>query len=157
MSEADRRSNGGGPAPRLARSQPPPSELGELAEFGFPTSARAPGAARMVIAHCLSGLVAPRVIKQAELLVSELVTNSLDHGQLDDRDTVWVRIYLGSGTLRLEIENAGTAGDVAPRRGDRSAGRGGFGLELVDLIASSWGVKRSRNTVVWFEMAPEAL
>jgi hypothetical protein len=65
---------------------------------------------------------------------------------------VLVRIYLAAETLRLEIENAGTAGVVAANHSDRTAGRGGFGLDLVDLLATRWGVRRSRGTTVWFEM-----
>ena len=106
----------------------------------------------MLIAHCLNALVAPRVLHDAELLVSELVTNSLDHGQLGNQDTVLVRIYLGATTLRLEIENAGTAGIIATHHPDRATGHGGVGLELVDLLAARWGVKRSHDTTVWFEM-----
>jgi hypothetical protein len=118
----------------------PVRDLGELAEIELPAGAGAPGAARMVTAHCLTGLVAPRVLHDAELLVSELVTNSLDHSQLGEHDTVLVRVYLTARRLRLEIENAG------------SAGRGGFGLELVDLLATRWGVLRGHGTTVWFEM-----
>ena len=130
----------------------PVRDLGELAEIELPAGAGAPGAARMVTAHCLTGLVAPRVLHDAELLVSELVTNSLDHGQLGEHDTVLVRVYLTAKRLRLEIENAGTAGAVVANHSERSAGRGGFGLELVDLLATRWGVLRGHGTTVWFEM-----
>ena len=47
-----------------------------LAEVGIPADDAAPGAARMVIVHCLAALVAHRVARDAELLGSELVTNS---------------------------------------------------------------------------------
>jgi len=134
-------------------SDRPGTQPGELAEIALPVGSRAPGAARMVTAHCLTGLVAPRVLHDAELLVSELVTNSWDHGRLDEYDAVLVRIYLTAKTLRLEIENAGTAGAVAARHSDRATGRGGFGLALVDLLATRWGVHRGHDTTVWFEMA----
>ena len=84
--------------------------VSELAAIALPVGSRAPGAARPVTAHRLTGLVAPRVLHDAELLVSELVTNGRAHGQLDEHDTVLVRIYVTARTLRLEIENAGTAG-----------------------------------------------
>jgi anti-sigma regulatory factor (Ser/Thr protein kinase) len=139
-------------APGRRTGETPVRELGELAEIALPAGSSAPGAARMITAHCLTGLVAPRVLEDAELLVTELVTNCLDHGQLDEHDVVLVRIYLAAKTLRVEIENAGTAGAVAAKHADRTDGRGGFGLELVDLIATRWGVKRSHGTIVWFEM-----
>lgn len=97
-------------APGRRSGDPPVRELGELAEIALPRGSHAPGAARMVTAHCIAGLVAPQVLHDAELLVSELVTNCLVHGQLGEHDTVLVRIYVGAKTLRFEIENAGTAG-----------------------------------------------
>jgi hypothetical protein len=121
-------------------------ELGRVAEIALPTGAGAPGAARMVVAHCLTGLVAQGVLENAELLASELVTNSVEHGELGDGDTVLVSVYLAADTLRLEIENPGTAGVVSSRHP-------GFGLDLVDRLAARWGVSRDRSTSVWFEMA----
>jgi anti-sigma regulatory factor (Ser/Thr protein kinase) len=130
----------------------PDSELGQLAEVALPTGSGAPGAARMVAAHCLTGLVAPRALHDVRLLVSELVTNSVDHGELDENDSVLLRVYLATDTVRLEIENAGTSGVVAGHRSKRSTDSGGFGLELLDLLAPRWGVNRSHDTIVWCEL-----
>jgi anti-sigma regulatory factor (Ser/Thr protein kinase) len=131
----------------------PIRELTRLADIALPPGSRAPGAARMVVDHCLSGLVTQRVLHDAQLLVSELVTNSLDHGELGDGDSVLVSVYLATDRLRLEIQNPGTAGVVAARRAGRELGQGGFGLDLVDHVAARWGVIRNRDTSVWFEMA----
>jgi anti-sigma regulatory factor (Ser/Thr protein kinase) len=146
--------------------------FGRLAEIGVPTGSRAPGAARQVVAHCLSRVVTPRILDETQLLVSELVTNSVRHAELDERDIVLVRIYLGAESraelderdivlvriylgaesLRVEIENPGAAGVVALDRPDLQAGRG-FGLLLLELVATRWGVSRGMSTTVWFEMA----
>jgi anti-sigma regulatory factor (Ser/Thr protein kinase) len=142
-------------APSASRSGgAPPRELGRLTEIGLPAGSGAPGAARMVVGHCLSGLVTQRILRDAQLLVSELVTNSLDHGELENGDCVFVRVYLAADTLRLEIENSGTAGVLtpSPTRRHRRSGAGGFGLELVDVLATRWGVSRNHSTNVWFEM-----
>ena len=122
--------------------------FGELAEIALPTGSGAPGAARKILDHCFTGLVSQQILTDAELLVSELVTNSVQHGELDTDDTVLVRILLAAESLRVEVENPGTAGVVAL---DRS-GRRGFGLELVVSLAARWGVSRDRSTNVWFEM-----
>jgi anti-sigma regulatory factor (Ser/Thr protein kinase) len=135
------------------RGDVPIRELTRLAEIALPPCPRAPGAARVVVDHCLRGLVTQRVLHDAELLVSELVTNSLDHGELGAGDSVLVSIYLATDRLRLEIQNPGVAGVVAASREGRESGQGGFGLDLVDLLASRWGVIRNTNTSVWFEMA----
>jgi len=135
------------------RSDVPIRDHTRLAEIALPPGPRAPGAARVVVDHCLRGLVTQRVLHDAELLVSELVTNSVDHGELGAGDSVLVTIYLATDGLRLEIQNPGVAGVVAASREGRESGQGGFGLDLVDLLASRWGVIRNANTSVWLEMA----
>jgi hypothetical protein len=35
----------------------------------------------------------------------------------------------------------------------RGDGSGGWGLQLVDRVASSWGVRVDGTTCVWFELA----
>jgi anti-sigma regulatory factor (Ser/Thr protein kinase) len=123
-----------------------------LAEIALPTGSSAPGAARMVIAHCLTGLVSQHILLDAQLLVSEVVTNSLRHGHLSDGDTVLVRLYLAADSVRFEIVNRGTAGTVTARPPDHRSRGGGFGLDLVDRLTASWGVRRNGGTNVWFEM-----
>jgi anti-sigma regulatory factor (Ser/Thr protein kinase) len=142
--------NGGAPSSRRPVDQ---SHAELRAEIVLPTSTGAPRAARTVIALCLAGLVAPSIVHDAELLASELVTNSLEHGELGDRDAVRLRVYLAPETVRIEIENPGIAGVVATRRPGGPAPTGGFGLELVDLLAARWGVSRNHSTNVWLEMA----
>ena len=131
----------------------PIRELTRLAEVALPPGPRAPGAARCIVDHCLSGLVTRRVLSDVELLVSELVTNSLEHGALGEDDSVFVSVYMATDRLHVEIQNPGTAGVVAASRAGRESGHGGYGLDLVNLLAARWGVVRNRDTSVWFEMA----
>jgi hypothetical protein len=140
------------PAVSSRRSGDAAIQFGELAEIALPTGSGAPGAARKVLDHCFTGLVSQQILTDAELLVSELVTNSVEHGELDSDDTVLVRILLAAESLRVEVENPGTAGVVALDRSDRQVGRRGFDLELVVRLAARWGVSRDRSTNVWFEM-----
>ena len=151
MPMSDGSSNAGSPS-RDGGEAVHAGELTRLTKVALPTGSRAPGAARTVVDRCLSGLVTQRVLNDAGLLVSELVTNSLDHGELGDGDSVLVSVYLATDRLRLEVQNPGTAGVVAAARAGRDSGQGGFGLDLVDLLAGRWGVTRNTNTSVWFEM-----
>jgi hypothetical protein len=57
-----------------------------------------------------------------------------------------LRIDLTAKTLRLEVENAGTAGAVTSRSVGRREGYGGYGLELVELLTTRWGISRDHNT-----------
>jgi hypothetical protein len=54
--------------------------------------------------------------------------------------------------VRVEVANPGTGPALVPSRPDMS-GPGGWGLVLVDRIATRWGVdKDSARTCVWFEI-----
>jgi anti-sigma regulatory factor (Ser/Thr protein kinase) len=125
--------------------------LASLGEVALPADVHAPGAARIVITHCLTGLVGPRILDEAKLLGTELVTNSLQHADLRLGNPVFVRVDLGAEALRIEVENPGTVGIVTLRPADRRSA-GGFGLQLVELLAARWGVRRARSTTVWFEL-----
>jgi anti-sigma regulatory factor (Ser/Thr protein kinase) len=126
--------------------------LGKLTEISLPTGSDAPGAARMVIAHSLTGLVSQPILGDVELLVAELVSNCVQHGELRDGDHILIRVSLAAETLRLEVENPGIAGVLTSSPLDRPARGDGFGLELVDRLATRWGVIRAASTKVWFEM-----
>jgi anti-sigma regulatory factor (Ser/Thr protein kinase) len=141
----------GAAAPRPVPDLSPAEAFGELGTVAIPVTMNAPGAARIVVAHCLRGLVTRRTVEDAELLVSELVTNSLVHGGLDSSDAVVVRVSLAARAIRVEVENSGTAGTLAAHEPDPQAGQG-FGLEIMERLTTHWGVQRDRTTRVWFEV-----
>ncbi len=87
------------------------------------------------------------LVDTTELLVSELVTNALRHGEGDIR----LRLLLDR-TLVCEVWDSGL---VQPRRRRaRDTDEGGRGLQLVSLLSESWGSRRTpRGKTVWFEMA----
>ena len=111
----------------------------------------APAAARAAVAAWLSPQVADQVLDDAQLVVSELVTNSVRHAQLAAGATVRVSVEICDGVVRLEVEDPGDVaiGAVAP---DREHG-GGFGLFLVEALAQRWGSKHEGTTCVWAELA----
>jgi anti-sigma regulatory factor (Ser/Thr protein kinase) len=111
----------------------------------------APATARAALTRWLSGHVPVEVLEDARLLASELITNSLLHPEISEDDSLRLAVQLSEGALRVEVRDPGTAGVVAPREPDRERG-GGFGLQLVDMIATRWGVNRTGGTHVWFEV-----
>jgi anti-sigma regulatory factor (Ser/Thr protein kinase) len=111
----------------------------------------APATARAALTRWLSGHVPVQVLEDARLLASELITNSLRHPEISDADLLRLAVQLKEGALRIEVRDPGTTGVVAPREPDRERG-GGFGLQLVDMIATRWGVNRTGGTHVWFEV-----
>ena len=86
------------------------------------------------------------------LLVSELVSNAVQHGGPHGPDaTVGLQIEPRPDRIRVAVTDAGT-GD--PRLGngaiDHPSGRG---LLLVDAMASRWGCDRLPvGKTVWFEL-----
>ncbi len=83
------------------------------------------------------------------LLVSELVTNSVRH-VVGLATPVMLAVRVRAGTIRVEVHDGGAGfepGTHEPRGAD-----GGFGLFLVERMASRWGVERRDGTRVWFEL-----
>jgi PAS domain S-box-containing protein len=87
------------------------------------------------------------LVDTSELLVSELVTNALRHGKGDIR----LRLLLDR-TLVCEVWDSDL---VQPRRRRaRDTDEGGRGLQLVSLLSSNWGSRRTPlGKTVWFELA----
>jgi anti-sigma regulatory factor (Ser/Thr protein kinase) len=110
---------------------------------------RAPEVARRSLDALRSSLEAP-VVDEAELLVSELVTNSVRHAELGPDDTIAVRILTTPSALRVEVSDPGPGFD--PTTMPAPNGRGGWGLRLLDRIATRWGVARRDGVRVWFEL-----
>lgn len=120
-------------------------------QFVLPAGPAAPASARSLISLCIGPLIGRRMLADAQLLVSELVTNSLVHGDLDAADAIRVRLRLDLETLHIEVRDPGGGGSVASPGGtvDRGSGRG---LEIVAVLSEAWGVRNGRETCVWAEM-----
>jgi anti-sigma regulatory factor (Ser/Thr protein kinase) len=86
------------------------------------------------------------------LLVSELVTNSVRHGA--DRDEpVVLDVRIQGQTIHVEVRDHGEGFEpVRPVPRGAAAGFGGYGLYLVERMASRWGVDTRNGTRVWFEL-----
>jgi len=111
----------------------------------------APAAAR----HALgvhANRVGADVLADARLLLSELVTNSVEHGGAGPEDTIEVLLSFADGTIRVEVGDSGPGYEPAPSNpelGDLS----GRGLFLVDQIADRHGLSHSGRRA-WFELDP---
>ena len=114
-------------------------------------STRGRPARRGCVVGRLRGRVPALVLQDALLVVSELVTNGVCHSGASDGAIV-VRVELTGTMVRLEVEDPGRGGRVAPRAPDLS---GGFGLNLVHELSERWGLERvaAGGTRVWAQLA----
>jgi len=105
------------------------------------------------VREALGGVLSARALGDAELLVSELASNSVRHGGCDDADELGMETRVSRDRVRVRVcdrgdgftENGGVALDVEQA--------GGFGLALLDRVADDWGVQRGERFCVWFELA----
>jgi len=101
--------------------------------------------------------VSKRVLDDVRLLVSELVTNSVRHAGAGPGELIALRVDIEEGHVRVEVADQGPGFD--PERAEASAVEleglpGGWGLRLVEQVATRWGVDRDdRESRVWFELA----
>jgi anti-sigma regulatory factor (Ser/Thr protein kinase) len=82
--------------------------------------------------------------------VSELVTNSILHGGAGPEDPVRLDINTKGGKVRIEVTDLGPGFEPGLAQSVR-APEGGFGLAIVDRLASRWGTSNG-GRCVWFEI-----
>jgi anti-sigma regulatory factor (Ser/Thr protein kinase) len=119
--------------------------------FQFPPADDAPAQARAAL-EVFDQILAPEVLEDLQLVVSELVTNSVKFGPKR------------SITLSLQIEAYGRVLGEVIDQGDGERAKvemfpepsldGGWGLHLVNRVAKRWGVHEG-STHVWFEIGPQ--
>jgi anti-sigma regulatory factor (Ser/Thr protein kinase) len=128
-------------------------EGGERVEVRLVLDMHAPGAARSVVADCLGDRVASSVFHNAQLLMSELVTNSVRHSGMRTGAELIVSVDLTPRMVRLDVEDPGRGGTIAPQTPDSETG-GGFGLHLVQALSERWGMERvaAGGTRVWAQL-----
>ena len=83
------------------------------------------------------------------LLVSELVTNSIRH-VVDSTRPVVLAVRIAAEAIRVEVHDGGPG--FEPARPEPRGADGGYGLFLVERMASRWGVDTRDGTRVWFEL-----
>lgn len=113
----------------------------------------APAQARLAIGESLAGHLPDELISDAQLLVSELVTNALHHIGEHANKAVALEIQLQPDLLTISCWDKGsgfTNKDWELAIND--SGRG-FGLLIVDRLTSRWGAKIENDRhCVWLEI-----
>jgi anti-sigma regulatory factor (Ser/Thr protein kinase) len=107
--------------------------------------------ARAVVNDDLGRAVPGKVLEDATLLVSELVTNAVRHATQAGIPEVELRLKVEPERVRVVVSDPGEGFDAAPQLPTASE-TSGWGLYLVDRIADRWGVITKDRNEVWFEI-----
>ncbi|WP_300008615.1 ATP-binding protein [Pseudonocardia sp.] len=119
----------------------------------LPPEHRSVPTARRLLSELLGSWAADHYGDDANLLLSELVTNVVRH--VTSGTKLVLEIHLTGLLLRVAVVDDSPA---QPRVADRAGEEvGGHGLQLVASIADRWGSERHADGKrVWFELARAA-
>lgn len=119
----------------------------------LPRDRRSPSAARRFARDLFVQWEAEELWESAELLISELVTNAVTHGQ--SAADVSVRLLPDRVHVAVTDEAQDRLPQVQPRSDEGESGRG---LAIIETVADRWGTftDGGRKTV-WFELRREAV
>ena len=109
--------------------------------------------ARLHAVHVLHEWGLRALAEDAELIVSELMTNALDASNvLPGRPPITLRLLAGEESLIIEAWDRSPL-DLEPREAD-PGDECGRGLAVVAALSARWGCERTgpRHKVVWAEL-----
>lgn len=87
-------------------------------------------------------------LEDLRIMVSELVTNSVEHSGSKDGEPISLLVKVLPERVRVEVADPGRRfPDLFKRRT-----HGGRGLMIVDRLADRWGTERGSQTKVWAEI-----
>jgi anti-sigma regulatory factor (Ser/Thr protein kinase) len=82
-----------------------------------------------------------------DLLSTELIANAVRHAGLsDDQQITFAARFVGDH-IRCEVHDPGPGFDA-----EQGLAGKGYGLRMVDKLASRWGVESESGSRVWFEV-----
>ena len=115
-------------------------------DLALPRDPSAASVARHELRRSLDGRLHQDVLDALSLVVSELVTNAVMHGE----GAIQLRVHVDAGDLRGEVidDGGGFEHELRAAGPHATAGRG---LLIVDRLTTRWGVHEG-TTHVWFEM-----
>ena len=86
-----------------------------------------------------------------ELLVTELVSNSVRHGEAGPEDPVRLAIGVSDEAVRVEVSDLGPGFSPSRLPPSDPGEAGGWGLVILDRSATRWGTRHA-GRCVWFEL-----
>ncbi|GEA88976.1 ATP-binding protein [Cellulomonas cellasea] len=118
------------------------------AELRLDADATAPHRGRHWVVPVLRAHDAPQpAVDLVELLTSEVVTNAVKYGSAEHG--IVLSVGWADSRVTVRVSDANPSAPVVQRSAPEDLG--GRGMELVDLLAESWGVEtHAEGKTVWF-------
>jgi anti-sigma regulatory factor (Ser/Thr protein kinase) len=126
--------------------------LATTGESGLDFEVRAVPSELWAVRRAVGQLAFPAsVVENAQLLVTELVANSIRHAGIRPQDRICIKARFQRGSLRVDVLDGGRGGPTPHAGGIRPApgASSGWGLFLVEALATRWGFGTGR---FWFEL-----
>ena len=121
-----------------------------MLDLRVPGGVSAPRAARHAVSRAVGARLSTAALADVLIVVSELATNAIRHGgAATEADELVLHAAMTRDGLRLEVTDSGPGfepGGHGPRPD------GGYGLQLLDRLATRWGVAGSHPVTVWVEL-----
>jgi anti-sigma regulatory factor (Ser/Thr protein kinase) len=128
--------------------------MSERLRLSLPPNNNAPGIARNFVVD-LGSALSPDVVDDAELLVSELVSNAVLHGS----PAITLCVDLDPPCIGVGVRDEGEGVPTTAVQQPPPSRPRGRGLMIVDRLSESWGVTPSEpppGKTVWFELGAGA-
>jgi two-component sensor histidine kinase len=110
----------------------------------------APAAARRGVGG-LVGRLDEDLLVRSRLIVTELVTNSVQHAAPGQSERIELLVSVHPERLRIEVIDGGHGFEPDTPELSRHQ-TSGWGLWLVDQLTDRWGVDEEQSTRVWCEI-----
>ena len=121
-----------------------------MIHLAIPPGASAPGVARAAL-EALDASLGAQLLEDSGLVVTEVVTNCVQHAGLAPSQQIELKLSLLSQCLRIEVVDDGPGFIAEPVASKPDQAPGGWGLWLVDQLTDRWGIDCSHSTRVWLE------
>ena len=122
---------------------------------GFVAEPQSVRAARRA-AENVRGVLGSGACESVCLLVSELVTGAIRHGNRGSGKSVRMRVWTSPTSVRVAVTGRPPEASLPSEPGSGDLAVDGWGMYLMRRIADRWGVRRGPRAEVWFEIDTEA-
>jgi two-component sensor histidine kinase len=122
-----------------------------MSEHRLKHQPEAAGQARSLVTDEIGGSLPPADADAFVLLTTELVTNAVRHAPPDADGNFTLKLEVTDTTARAIVIDAGTEFEFERATFDANTDNH-FGLQLVDQLASRWGLSLDGEKAVWFEL-----